>query len=183
MATEQAIENCKKPGAVRILGDIICNFTVPPTTEKFVAKDKFKVDTSRGAKVKISYLNDLFAEWFLNKIEDPFAGSTISGRELNENSVDSFILQELGGNEKAEITLTELFAAMEAQPNDKSGNLLNNGWANIFYIKDVNDTLRVVSVGWGDDGWRVSADSVENPRRWYADYRAFSRSSLVSQAA
>ena len=71
---------------------------------------------------------------------------------------------------------------MEAQPNGENGNLLNNGWANIFYIKDINGTLRAVHVNWLDDGWFVFAHSVEYPNLWRADYRVFSRNSLVPQA-
>jgi len=160
---------------------IAATFSVSSTTEKFVAKDKFKVDTERKAKVKISHLGDNFKEWFLGKTENPFAGSTIYGRKLEKNSVDGPILQELGGNEAAETTLTEMYAAMEAQPNGENGDLLNNGWANIFYIKDVNGTLRAVRVRWSDDGWHVHACSVENPLEWFTDRRIFSRNSSVSQ--
>lgn len=166
---------------INILGVIIATFTVSATTEKFVAKDKFKVDTNKKAKVKISFLGDNFKEWFLNKVEDPFSGSTVSGRNLEKNSVDGPILGELGGNEAAETTLMELYAAMAAQPNGESGNLLNNGWANIFYIKDINGTLRAVSVRWYGAGWYVRARSVESPYKWRADHRFFSRNSLVSR--
>jgi hypothetical protein len=164
-----------------LLSAVVSTFAVSATTEKFVAKDKFKVDTSRKAKVKISYLGDNFKEWFLGKEEDPFAGSTINGRKLEKSSVDGPILAELGGNEVAETTLTEMYAAMAAQPNGESGNLLNNGWANIFYIKDVNGTLRTVDVHWSGDGWYVRAYSVEDPGEWYADRRVFSRNSPESQ--
>jgi len=166
---------------ITLLSAIIATFTVPATTEKFVAKDKFKVDIGEKAKVKISYLGGNFKEWFLGKTEDPFAGSTVYGRKLEKNSVDGPILAELGGNEVAETTLTELYAAMATQPNGESGNLLNNGWANIFYIKDINGMLRAVSVDWHGDGWDVIASSVEDPVRWDAVGRVFSRNFLVPQ--
>ncbi|MFA5109391.1 MAG: hypothetical protein WC458_02520 [Patescibacteria group bacterium] len=168
---------------VSILSAIVATFSVSSTTEKFVAKDKFKVDTGKKAKVKISYLGDNFKEWFLGKTEDPFAGSTIYGRKLEKNSVDGPILQELGGNEAAETTLTEIYAAMEAQSNGENGDSLINGWVNIFYIKDVNGTLRAVSVRWGGDGWGVFAGSVGGPDEWLAGGRVFSRNSLAPQAS
>lgn len=168
---------------INILSTIVCTFTVAPTTEKFVAKDKFKVDTGKKAGVRTSFLGDNFKEWFLNKIEGPFPGSTVNGRKLEKNSVDGPILAELGGSEVAETTLTELYAAMEAQPNGESGDLLNNGWANIFYIRDINGTLRAVDVYWLGDGWFVFAHSVEDPSEWNADRQVFSRNSLVSQAS
>lgn len=178
-----AVVNRAKPtvqAIMNLLSAIISTFSVSATTDKFVAKDKFKEDTGKKSKVKISYLSDNFKEWFLGKTEVPFAGSTVHGRKLEKNSVDGPILAELGGNEAAETTLTELYVAMAAQPNGENGNLLNNGWANIFYIKDVNGTLRAVRVRWNDDGWVVSACTVEYPHEWHADFRVFSRNfSLV----
>lgn len=40
--------------------------------------------------------------------------------------------------------------------------------------------LRAVNVNWNDDGWNVNANSVENPNRWNADNRIFSRNYCVS---
>ena len=182
----RAIANRSKPVAPAdktILSAVIAARTVPATTEKFVAQDKFKVDTGKEAKVKISYLEDDFKREFLGKVEGPFAGSIICGRKLEKKSVDGPILQELGGNETAETTLTEMYAAMAAQPNGEDGCLLNNGRANIFYIKKFTGTLRAVRVYWLGVGWFVRASSVENPLEWGAGFRVFSRNSLVPQAA
>lgn len=173
-----AVANRAKASAqavMTILGSIVATFTIPATTEKFVARDKFRVDTWKKTKVKISYLGNNFKEWFLSKIENPFSGSTISSRKLEKNIFDGLILAELGGNEAAETTLTEIYAAMEAQPHGESGNLLNDGCANIFYVNDINSTLRAVMVFWHIDGWSVNADLVEGPGLWFADYHVFSR--------
>ena len=59
-------------------------------------------------------------------------------------SVDGPILAELGGEAKAETTLTEVYSLMEAQKNGENGPLLTNGYANIFYVRDVNGALRAV---------------------------------------
>lgn len=168
---------------VAILSEIIATVIIPATTEKFVAKDRFKVDTSRKAKVKISYLGDNFESWFMGKTEEPFSGSTIYGRELNKGSVDGPILSELGGQEKSETTLSEVFAMMARQANGKAGELLNNGYANIFYVRDITGTLRAVSVSWSGGGWNVSASSVEDPFEWRVGSRVFSRNSLAPQTA
>jgi hypothetical protein len=166
---------------VIILSEIIATVTIPATTEKFVAKDKFKVDTGRKAKVKISYIGDNFKSWFMGKTEEPFAGSTVYGRKLNKGSVDGPILAELGGQEKAETTLSELFAMMERQANGESGELLTNGYANIFYVRDIDGTLRAVRVGWYGGGWFVGAYSVGRPLGWRAGRCVFSRNSSVPQ--
>ena len=154
-------------------------FTVLPTTAKFVAEDKFVVNTDKKAKVKISYVGDNFINWFLKKTEEPFPGGAVYGRKLNQNSVDGPILAELGGEEKAETTLTEIYAMMLTQPNGENGKLLNIGNANIFYVRDINNTLRAVGVDWSGGGWGVCAYSVEDSCVWGADYCVFSRNSLV----
>ena len=185
----QAIANRIKETAAKkttgvvalLLGAVISTATISASIEKFVVKDKFKVDTSRKAKVKISYLGDNFKEWFLKKTEEPFAGSTVYGRKLNKGSVDGPILSELGGQEKDETTMAEIYAMMERQANGESGDLLNNGWANIFYVRDITGTLRAVGVHWHDDGCYVDARSVEHPYEWRSGRQVFSRNSLVPQ--
>lgn len=139
--------------------------------------------SKKKAKVKISYISNTFKEWFLGKIENPFSGSTVSGRKLEKSSVDGPVLAELGGNETAKTTLTEMYAAIGAQPNGESGDLLTNGWANIFYIEDINGTLRAVHVRWRGVGWDVGAYSVGSPNEWYADSRVFFRNSLATQVS
>jgi hypothetical protein len=163
-----------------ILSAVVSTLTIPATTKKFVAKDNFVVDTGRNAKVKIAHLSDNFKTWFMGVTEEAFPGSTIYGRQLKKSSVDVPILTELGGQEKAIITLTELYAAMAAQPNGEDGDLMNNGRANIFYIPDNTGTLRVVDVHWNVFGWFVSAYSVGVPSDWRVGYQVFSRNSLIS---
>lgn len=158
-----------------LLSNVIYTFSVPATTEKFVVKDNFKVDISKMAKVKISYLSVDFQRWFSAKVEHPFAGSKILGRKLENNSIDGPIIYELGGQEKAEITLAEIYAMMTDQFNGKNGCLLNNEWANIFYVNDVNGTLRTVFVAWVNGGWRVGASSIEDHYKWMAYRLVFAR--------
>jgi hypothetical protein len=162
--------------ATSILSETISSCIVLTTmVDKFIAKDNFVVDTSKKAKVKISYLGDNFINWFLEKTEEPFPGSTVWGRNLEKDSVDGPILVELGGQEKAETTLFELFIMMKRQAKGENGRLLTNGYANIFYIRDINGILRAVSVYWYGSGWRVRAHSVEATNPWCADDRVWSR--------
>jgi hypothetical protein len=158
----------------QILSAVVSTFTVPATTKEFVVKDNFVVDTSKEAKVKISHLDHNFKAWFMGKTEKVFSGSTVYGRQLEKYAVDSPILVELGGEEVAETSLTELYVAMAAQPNGESGALLNNGRANIFYIRDVSGTLRAVYVLWFDGGWYIPARSVQFPFDWHGGLRIFS---------
>lgn len=151
--------------------------TTSATTEKFVAKDKFCKDSK---EVKFYGIWDNFTNWFLagnGKIEEPLSEQGLRYGNLTESSVDGPIIEELGGEAKVETTLTELFVLLKKQPNGKEGDLLTNGYANIFYIKDAKGELRAVFVFWLDDGWVVSASSVEGPLGWRAGRRVFSRNS------
>ncbi len=68
---------------------------------------------------------------------------------------------------------------MAAQPNGEKGTLLNDGSANIFYVPDLKGVLRAVYVYWYDGRWRVDANPVEGPGRWYGGDRVFSRNSVL----
>jgi len=178
--TKKAIEICIKaiknrPKLAKPLLDQIGTVEVPATAEPFIAVEKFVIGTDREAKVKISYLGANFTEWFSDKVEDHFGGSTLRYRKLRKESVDGPIITELGGGDAAETTLAELFKTLEMQPNGERGNLLINGWANVFYIKDKNGVLRAVICHWNGDGWRVDADPVGDPDGWNDGRQFFSR--------
>lgn len=151
---------------------------IPATTCKFVAKKKFVLDIGSTAKVKISCLGDNFISWFLKgdgKIEDSISEQALRYAKLRKASVDGPIITELGGEAKAETTLSEIYALMTKQGSGEKGALLHKGWWNIFYVRDQNGVLRTVFVYWCDDGWRVGASSVENPGGWHGGRRVFSR--------
>ncbi|OGJ00975.1 hypothetical protein A3G53_02920 [Candidatus Nomurabacteria bacterium RIFCSPLOWO2_12_FULL_44_11] len=160
--------------------ELVGTYIAPMNTWAFVASEKFVVDTSRRAPVKISYLGDNFRAWVLGKIEEPGRATELRYSRLTKRSVDKPILDAIGEG-KTEVALTDVFAMMAAQPNGGEGVLLHDGRANIFYVRDQNGVLRAVLVHWYDGGWYVNALSVESPLTWSADDRVFSRnSSLVS---
>ena len=172
---------CERPKNNIIL-ELVSTVVVTATTGKFIAKDKFVVNTKRNAPVKISYLDDNFTLWFLNgdgKTEDPESEQTLRYHKLRQSSVDGPIIAELGGAEKSETTLSEMFSLMEKQKNGEDGCLLNNGHSNIFYIKDGTGMLRAVGVVWHDDGWYVGAGGVASPYGWDVGRRVFSRNSAL----
>lgn len=164
---------------------LVSTVVVSATTSKFVAKEKFVVNTKRNAPVKISAVWDNFTSWFLSgdsKIEDPISEQTLRYNKLRKSSVDGPIITELGGEEKSETTLAEMFSLMEKQKNGEDGVLLNKGYANIFYIRDQNSVLRAVHVRWCDGGWFVLADSVEDPNGWSVGCQVFSRNSVLESS-
>ena len=162
--------------------EFVSTVMVNASTGKFVAKDKFKLKKDGGI---CSDIGANFKAWFLKgagKIEDPISEQTLRYHKLQQLSVDGPIITELGGEVKAETTLSEMFPLMEKQKHGEDGVLLNSGWANIFYIKDIAGVLRAVSVYWSGDGWYVCAHPVENPRRWCDGDQVFSRNSVLGSS-
>lgn len=158
--------------------EFVGSIVVPANTSKFVAKEKFVINTECNAPVKINHLGDDFTKWFLSgtgKTEDPIVVIMLRYAKLRETSVNGPIIAELGGAKKSETTLSEMFSLMEKQGKGKVDVLLNNGCANIFFIRDQDGVLRVISVYWLGDGWRVNAFSVNEPGRWHGGRRVFSR--------
>lgn len=171
----KAIKNRPKP--VELLMELLGTILVPATSNPFIARDHFVIDTSKKAKVKISYLGDNFKDNFLGKIEEPFAGSMLRYGKLKKGSVDRPIIAELGGEAKVETTLAEMFSLME---KGEEGGLLTNGYANIFYIRDKKGVLWAVRCHGDGVGWFVRAFSVDDPLEWRAGGQVFSRSSSES---
>src|SRR3989344_3662326 len=163
--------------------ELVSTIMVPGTTTKFVAREKFVINIKPNALVKISFIGDNFAGWFLagdGKIEGPREETKLRYHKLLESSVDGPIIQELGGEERSETTLSEMFFLMKTQKNGEAGVLLNTGYANIFYITDRAGMLRSVFVYWFGDGWCVYASSVLYPFRWFVGRHVFSRNSVLS---
>ena len=91
-----------------------------------------------------------------------------------QNSGDTNIIRELGGKEKAETTLAEVYALIKKQARGENGVLLTSGMANIFYIRDVSGIFRAVCIDWYGDGWFAYANSLYE-RVWFVGSQVFSR--------
>jgi hypothetical protein len=159
--------------------------TTSATTEKFVAKDKFRKDSK---EVKFYGFFGSFEEDFLvgnGKIEDPLGEQKLRygdlvkpARDLPAEEGGIAIIPELGGEAKAETALTELHDLLKKQGNgEKEGDLLTDIRANIFYIRNIQGVLRAVGVHWCGGGWVVRAYSTSDPDGWVAGRRVFSRNS------
>ena len=129
-----------------------------------------------GGKVK--FAGDNFKAWFYGKAEKCAPRTKLRYSELTRSGLDDEIRKEIGV-EFEETTLAQIDALMERQSSGQPGVLLTNGFANIFYVRDVNGELRAVYVRWDAfcGGWHVLANSVGNPRRWRGGYRVFSSNS------
>lgn len=146
-----------------ILGDIVVRVAIPATTSEpnFVVAHHFWQSTLTS-RAKIVYRGKNFYDWFIKKIEEPFSGGVLYGRPLKSNSIYCHIISELGGEENAEITMTEIFAMMVRQANGEAGDLLVNGSVNAFFVRDGKGTLRLVFLHWNADGWCIEANLVDS---------------------
>ena len=88
---------------------------------------------------------------------------------LKANAYDKDIRKELPENHLS--TLEDIAGLIEAQPNGKSGFLLNNGYANIFYVEGKNGEVFAVLVLWFSDfrQWHVGVWELGGVGRWRSD--------------
>lgn len=149
-----------------------------PTIGPFVAKDHFKED--RNGEAGIGWLGSNFKRYLLGKTEEAVPETTLRIHQLVKGSVDGPITAELGAEQIVETTLGQMFEMMKKQAHGEEGDLLVNGNAIIFYIRDINGQLWAVYCRWDSDYryWYVEARSVAYPRAWRDGRRVISRDSL-----
>lgn len=148
-----------------------------PAIPTFRAKEHFKDD--RSGPVAIGYIGDNFRDAFLageGIVEDAVPEAALRIHELVKTSVDGPITAELG-NSVAETTLGQMYEMMKAQGHGKKGNLLTNGYANIFYVRGQGNVLWTVDCNWlsSHQCWSVDADLVTYPKAWGAGAQIVSR--------
>lgn len=133
------------------------------------------------------YVWDTFFERILSKQPTtmPYRGlEGVTSEMLQRNMYDKEIIDELlGGMEevrKHAVTLDQIAAKIDLQPNGEDGELLNNGYANIFYVLD-GDVLSAVNVDWLSDHckWFVNAWPLDGGGYWYAGDQVFRNTTLV----
>ena len=145
----------------------------PTVSRPFKADDTF---FSKSSGVKMVPHGSNFTAWFAGKVHEDVPEGMLVPFTLTQSANDSEVITDLGGEEKAEVTLAEIWRLMKRQANGEEGVLLNNGWANIFYVRDVNLVLRAVRVLWSGDGWRAGASALGG-YWWCDDRQVFSRNS------
>jgi hypothetical protein len=141
----------------------------PATTAPVIIRDYFK----RNTGVKISTVFSEFKHRFFDKFGAPSAETVYHKYKLMSVSADGPIIAELGGESKVEGTFAAVFALLHRQPKGGTGFLQTNGYANIFYVRDKNEELCAVRVGWAGDGWMVDAISVTDPLAWHGEHLIF----------
>ena len=172
-------ETLRQASKILSLLELVSTVKIPALAGRFSVREKFVLNYGKKAEpgVRISYLGDNFRSWLSDTIEEPTAEATLTYFRLTRSEFDGTILASLGNRLDLVILLRQIHWLMEQQPNGEPGALLNNGWANIFYMTGL---LRLVSVDWSVDGWLVDAFSVTNPIGWDDGHQVFSCNSMVT---
>jgi hypothetical protein len=163
----------------KVLQSVKRGILIPALTEPFAVAKYFVRNISDEAEVKISYLGSNFTSWFQNQVVPAHAAGKLDSDRLTENSRDDRIIAELGIADKVETTLDAVYDLLKRQAKGESGELLVNGYANIFYVRDSAGELRAVLVDWNGGGWHVYAYSVSGPDEWNEGNQVFSRNSVA----
>jgi len=168
------IEPKPQPKPTNLL-EHIATVDIPEITDPFVVNDHIRDEQTVGG-VKW-WLGSNFLRHFSGTTLPACSAGTLNIHKLAKASVDTPVIAELGGESVAETSLAQLYWMIMQQPSGEQGNLLTNGYANIFYIRDAKGTLWAVSAGWNSDDrcWRVEAYSVTNPLTWGAGSQVVSR--------
>ncbi len=139
--------------------------TVPARTKPFNAAAFYQTGTGL-------YIHDTFADRLdihARQTVDSTPACPYVASLLKANAYDRDIREELPENHLS--TLEDIAALIEAQPGGQSGLLLNNGYANIFYVEGKNGEIFTVSVGWdfNDRQWFVDDWGLGELGDWLAD--------------
>ncbi|MFH0891209.1 MAG: hypothetical protein V1867_00345 [Candidatus Falkowbacteria bacterium] len=172
--TKQAIAVCveaikNRPKPFESILETVGRLMIAPSPNSFVARHNFIV----------TYQSEDFKREFFSKIEEPFGGSELRYGRLREPSKSFQIIDELGGEDKAETTLTELWGALKKQPDGKQSGPLVNGCANIFFIRNSLGVMRAVGAYWNGNSWVYYARPLDHGF-WVENALVFSRHLLLN---
>jgi hypothetical protein len=158
-----------QPDPTTPLLQAVAETVVPATTEPFVVRAHF----CKHAGVKFATLWDEFASRYLSKTEAPAPEHTLRKYKLVRIAPDLPIIAELGGETKVESRLAAIHTLLRRQPRGEAGLLQTNGFANIFYVRDQQNILCAIRIGWAPDGWVLDAIPVEDPLAWNGKHEIF----------
>src|SRR3990172_7753848 len=144
-----------------------------PEVKKFIVSDKFQHRAKDEMGIK-TYLYDNFASWIIN----PMKGEKVSLAaplklekfKLEKAMHDTEIQKELGNPGPIHITqfLPLLWTMLVKQANGEEGDLLVNGYANIFHVELENGPVVAVDAFWfaGDREWILDAYELDYVYGW-----------------
>jgi hypothetical protein len=102
---------------------------------------------------------------------------SFSSKDLNVKSSDSEIINDLGLKPmELDSVLWAIAELIKKQPKGEPGDLLNNGYANLFYVRS-GESVLVIGARWDSAGdeWRLGSCGLGELSGWSAGVRVFSR--------
>jgi hypothetical protein len=152
--------------------------TIPGSAEPFDVRDRFE----KPAGVRFSTIWVEFKKRFYGKTEPAFAQASLRKYRLLRIAPDGPIIAELGGETRVETAVAAAYALIRRQAKGEPGILQTNGFANIFYVRDLKGILCAIRIGWDGEGWVIDAISVEDPLAWNGKHEIFCPVSLPGVA-
>ncbi len=142
----------------------------------------FKADKTffnKKSGVLMQEHNESFTRWFSSKVEEQVVKKTLVPLKLAWTATDDDIIAALGGEEKAEVSLAEIWKLLKLQPRAMEKGLLvtehlvfNKKYpslvTNIFYVRDTRRRLRRVNMHGGlyfGEGWAINAGTIGRHRK------------------
>lgn len=138
--------------------------------KKFIPRDRIKKG-SEELPISRYDCGSNFITWMMPKTEDPVGEQILVVNRLMKYSSGTDIVEELGGEGKAGITLQEFYHFLKSADQTK--------WY-IAFICDAFGVLRAVYAYWLGDGWSFDANPLG--RDWDDDDRVVSRKPCGAQS-
>ncbi len=181
--TEEALSRFNDQNIIDAVAELLVGKIVDKTNDLklkllTVLKNVITVTTSSFSKSLFTsgpvkyYIWDNFQNWILSKASEviPAYTGTIKSLKLTKNMNDSEILSEIGESNIFSIDeVCAIFKALtERQPHGESGDLLNNGYANIIYVRLADKSVVPARVYWNSDNrsWNLVACQFDDVDAW-----------------
>lgn len=154
----------------------LLNPNISISSEPF-SKQEF-LNSKLGIKI---YMGDNFKNWIVSELleEIPAFSVNLASYKLTKNMYDKEIRAEIGEDDvrTPNEALAIIFSNIAKQPNGEAGDFLNNGYANIQYVRLKNGEVVAVFAPWFSDDREWSLDACRlDGSGWREDNRVFARS-------
>lgn len=158
---------------------------IPQMAEKIAdliagAKTSIQSFFKESGPVKL-WLGDNFKNWILSKMPESFEPPKSVKHILPRSMADKEIISEYKIRPYSSVSelLSVIYDKIIKQPNGEEGELLNNGYANIFYVQLEGARVVAVDVDWdsANRGWGLGAYGLVD-RRWFDGPCVFSAADL-----
>jgi len=142
------------------------------TTEIFNIRDFFKTKDKNGIFAYVD--NDIF-NWFDDVVKNSSA-KELANYEFTESITEENIIGDAKtSNIYEEVDLAHIKQVCERHIIKGEKLLKDDGYSNLFWVRNKTGDLCEVRVYLYAAGWRVSVGRFRSTRRWCAGYRSFFR--------